>query len=168
MLEEPEFLNQIRTTVGEFIFGRFVCRRGSADCSGNVTTPELKPVIEVNRCGLIGKARGVEGLEKPFAASVSREEPAGAVSPVCRRSQADDEQARSWITKARKGLRPVSQSPISTWRILCRLCAPTHQTGTLPALNNGPAELYQRAHRLTPYTLLPIPYPYNLGNRMQV
>lgn len=73
----------------------------------------LKPqaIAGVTRIGTVGQAHGVEGAEEKVARFVPGEEAAGAVSAVRSGGKPNDQRASPWISKRRKGPRPVGLAP---------------------------------------------------------
>jgi len=67
---------------------------------------------------------------KPIAAPIPSKHPPRAVATVCRRREANDQQARGWITESGQRLGPISLTNIATRRLFCLGLTPAHQART--------------------------------------
>ena len=105
--EQFKLAKQIRSAVRDLTRQRLVLRRRAPNSSGNVTITQAQAVVSVNRFRLIREAGLVQCSKEPVAASISSEDPSGPVTAVRRRREADDEEARSRITKTWNRFTPV-------------------------------------------------------------
>jgi hypothetical protein len=114
----------------------FIIRRRTTNRCGNVAIVERKPVIFMNRLGLIGESIAVEGFIEPISASISGKNTARPIPTMRRWGQSNNEQAAGRVAKG--GNRPAPIDPIAV--LLPFHAGDTfsvgHQTGTLPTLSD--------------------------------
>src|SRR5581483_8073957 len=98
---------EIWTTVAQFHARRFVVRRRTTRGGADEDAIQSQAVIRVYALRLRGEADGVERAIEKISGAVAGEHAAGAISPMRRGSEPDDENLGLWIAKRGHRLAPV-------------------------------------------------------------
>ncbi len=106
-VEHRDLSSEKRPAVLDLFSQRLVRRGRAMDDCGDIAVLELQAVAEMNRRGLIGESRSVQGAIKPVAASIAGEDSPRAIAPMSGGSQPDYQQTRTGVAKARHWLSPV-------------------------------------------------------------
>ncbi len=137
---ERDLPRQVLAAVLELRRERPVVRRRALDRGREKRAEELEPVSRPDRLGLIRETRGVERPEEEIAGLVSGEDPAGAVSAVRGRREADDEEPSAGVSERRQRAAPVALATKAARCALDRLLSPGDQSRATPAGNDLPLE----------------------------
>ena len=89
--EQPELSREVRPAALQFDTHGIVPGRGAARGRRDVAVAELEAVVTRTGVGPVGESEAVQRRVEPVAARVAREHAAGAVRPVRRGREADDD-----------------------------------------------------------------------------
>src|SRR5262245_11895984 len=144
--EHSEFLQQIRSA-GAKLYGRgLVIGRSAVYCRSDIAIAQLQTIIFMGRCWLVGKSGQVQGLIKPVTTAVAGEDSAGAVTTMCGRRQANNQESSLRITKAGHRSPPIIPVTI-TFDLLARhLLAVSNETRTEGAADDTALDLRKQVH----------------------
>jgi len=131
--EQFELAGGVGETGVTFGGGRSVLRRGAADGSGDPEPREAKPIVRSSGDGCVREAGAVERAEEEIPGAVAGEVAAGAVRPVCGRSQAEDDHAGFGVPKPRDRATPVLLPGVSGLLLAGDLLAPLDEARAEPA-----------------------------------
>jgi hypothetical protein len=134
--EYPQFFHQVAEAIVALHDSRPVRRRCTTYTGGNVAIAQPKTVIPTDGLGLICQSGPVQGGIEPVARTVTGKNPSRSVATMSGGRQAADEDARTRIAKARKGLPPIFLISKCGSLFARDLLAPTNQPGAPFADNN--------------------------------
>lgn len=102
-----DLARQVRGTVADLLWRRFVAGRGAMDDRRDPHMAKLETVIAGNSFGLAGKAQLVQNGVHKVAGTVSGEGAASAVGPVGSRGKAEDENAGAGVSESGDRASPI-------------------------------------------------------------
>lgn len=104
-----------------------VVRGGATERCRDERVVELEAVVARCRLKLRGEPEPMKRSIEPLSGAISGEHPARSVGTVRRRSEADDQQTRLWISKTRHRTAPVLLVFVCRSLFACDLLAPQYQ-----------------------------------------
>ena len=141
--QKSELSSEVTAAIRELFGKRPICRRSAPARRRQESPVELEPVIGCSRVGAVCETHRVERPEQEAARLVSRKEPAGAISSVRCRSQADQKNSGVRIAERRERTGPVRLSSKAAGRVARGLLPPRDQARTTLAgddLTRDPGE----------------------------
>lgn len=152
-LEESELLLEKADALTPLLGERPVPRRGTAHRGGEVAVDEPQAVVARRRSRLVGETVSEEPRHEKVTGSVTGEHATGAVAPVGRRGEPDDDEPRRRIAPTRKRTAPVLLPGVRAWGILRDRMSPLDEPGagraahdTLPQLLEAPLARVRPVH----------------------
>jgi len=107
------------STSVDFVSRRFIIGRGAVANRRNRTVGKYQSVLARRRFRLVGKSCLEQRTKQPVAATISREHPPGAISPMRAGRQANDQQPCACIAKVGNRTSPVYIVSIGAPLCLC-------------------------------------------------
>ncbi len=131
-----QLAKEIRPAIQDLRRQQFVLRGSTSARGRDVTVVQLQPVVPGYGCLLIGKSKLVEGSVEPVTAPITGKHAARAVTAVCGRGQANQEELGLWVAETWKRLPPIVPLRESLRLLARHFLAPPYETFAFPAYHN--------------------------------
>jgi len=134
--QKSELPSEVTAAIRKLLGKRPIRWRSAAARRRQERPVELEPVVGRSRVGAVRETHRVQRAEQEAAGLVSRKEPAGAISSVRCRSQADQKNSGVRIAEGRERTSPVGLSSKAARRVVRGLLPPGDQARTTLAADD--------------------------------